>query len=43
MLAGSSTIDLANLANSWELSESIVGMATLNALSQMVLRLILMV
>jgi uncharacterized protein (DUF4213/DUF364 family) len=36
-LAGSSAIDLANLAKSWELSESIVGIATLNALSQMVL------
>ena len=30
-------IDLARLAKSWELSESIVGIATLNALSQIVL------
>jgi len=36
-LAGSSAIDLANLAKSLELSESIVGIATLNALSQMIL------
>jgi len=33
-LAGSPAIDLADLAKSWETSESVVGIATLNALSQ---------
>ena len=36
-LAGSPAIDLANLAKSWDTSESVVGVATLNALSQSVL------
>jgi len=36
-LAGSPAIDLADLAKSWETSESVVGIATLNALSQIVL------
>jgi len=35
-LAGSPAIDLAYLAKSWETSESVVGIATLNALSQIV-------
>jgi len=36
-LAGSPAIELARLARSWDLSESVVGVAALNALSQMVL------
>lgn len=36
-LAGRSAIELAEMAKSWELSESIVGVATLNALSQLIL------
>jgi len=36
-LAGSPAIELARLAKSWDLSESVVGVATLNALSQMIL------
>jgi uncharacterized protein (DUF4213/DUF364 family) len=36
-LAGSPAIELARLAKSWDLSECVIGMAALNALSQMVL------
>jgi uncharacterized protein (DUF4213/DUF364 family) len=36
-LAGSPAIELARLAKSWDLSESVMGVAALNALSQMVL------
>ena len=36
-LAGSPAVDLANLTKSWDTSESVVGVAALNALSQVVL------
>jgi uncharacterized protein (DUF4213/DUF364 family) len=36
-LAGETAASLANLAKSWRVSESVVGVATLNALSQMLL------
>lgn len=36
-LAGSSAFQLADLARSWDLGESVVGVATLNALSQIIL------
>jgi len=36
-LAGSSALETAKLANSWNLSEAVVGVATMNALSQIVL------
>jgi uncharacterized protein (DUF4213/DUF364 family) len=35
-LAGSSALKMANLARSWEMIEAVVGVATINALSQMV-------
>jgi len=36
-LAGSAVLEIANLAKSWDVSESVVGVATLNALSQVVI------
>lgn len=35
-LAGSSAVDLAHLAESWDMSERVVGLAAVNALSQIV-------